>query len=1039
LSGNPLTTPSLCSAATRLPALIESTPDLIGSVDINYHLVAFNHAVVSVLKRNVGVPVLAFWLALSGATSAQQYAFRALRQADGLSNLSINDLAMDREGFLWVGTENGVYRFLGSSFERYGLEGGLGDVDVRDVVADPEGTVWVGTEKDLYRWDGRRFVPAGQHPIQIVGARHIALEDARHLLIVDKGKLYRLEHSSDGQMISYSPVVPESLFATYPGLQRIVSVSVLRTPFRDGEIWIGSDERLYSLSRKLIEGRIPAERGGLSEWGKSKGIPEEEWESVVLDKQGTLWAAGLKHIAILRPDTEHFADRSIPGSDHGSTFGHAPILEDPQGRILASAGQGVARWNGKEWQFIGRENGLTRINSISGLIFDNSGDLFLAGRGDGVYEWLGYADWQAWGSEQSLPSTSIWSILLSRSNRVFLGTENGPAWIDVNNGRSAPLPLQGKWTWGRVAALGENGDGTLWAAVFPGAFLRIDLKSGKVTQIAKLPGPVLTGFQSPNGQVFIFTRQGVYIRQAWNAKAVPQRLASAEKALGEPSAIQSVQSGCSTPDGSVWLVGNNRIVRSINGEWTAPPISGLPSITGTLLGLACTRDGSVWVTGDETGTWHLRPQGNGLQASQLVLPPEFSTLSGLTIHEDQRGWIWIGTDVGYVAWNGKNWRHITEESGLIWNDTNQGVLQEAPDGSLWMGTSAGVSHLLNPEDVFDPVPMSINFTGMKRGTDDLLGATHVTMQENGSPLRLQVSSPTMRNRSELIFKERLIGLRPVWEDTKEGGAILTTLRAGSYSFAAMACNPGLSACSAPVSIDIKVLPPWYRTFWFLAPCFLVVVVLGWFVIRFYVRHLRRRGEVLEGLVTERTRELETSRELLKIQATHDGLTGFLNRSAVLSALADEMERARRKGISLVLALIDLDHFKRVNDERGHLVGDEALRRFAAAVNSSVRPYDRCGRYGGEEFLIVLPDMPPELAEHRLESLHAAITNVNVDDGASGFKITCSIGAVVAPPSPKAMVAEQLLAIADEALYEAKSAGRNRVKLRVFNENPLTIS
>src|SRR5580704_13732876 len=103
---------------------------------------------------------IAYLLAVAFSLQGQQYVFRAFRQENGLKNLSINGMAMDSNGFLWVATENGVYRFLGSGFRRYGSEDGLVGMDVRDIVSDPQGTVWVGTEEDLFRWNGVRFVSA---------------------------------------------------------------------------------------------------------------------------------------------------------------------------------------------------------------------------------------------------------------------------------------------------------------------------------------------------------------------------------------------------------------------------------------------------------------------------------------------------------------------------------------------------------------------------------------------------------------------------------------------------------------------------------------------------------------------------------------------------------------------------------------------------------------------------------------------------------------------------------------------------------------
>src|ERR1035437_9446664 len=98
----------------------------------------------------------------TGLLSAQQYVFRAYRQSEGLKNLAVNAITTDRSGFLWLATENGVYRFLGSGFARFGAEQGIGELFIGDIVADPGGLVWAGSGENLYVWDGRRFSPAGK-------------------------------------------------------------------------------------------------------------------------------------------------------------------------------------------------------------------------------------------------------------------------------------------------------------------------------------------------------------------------------------------------------------------------------------------------------------------------------------------------------------------------------------------------------------------------------------------------------------------------------------------------------------------------------------------------------------------------------------------------------------------------------------------------------------------------------------------------------------------------------------------------------------
>jgi diguanylate cyclase (GGDEF)-like protein len=247
---------------------------------------------------------------------------------------------------------------------------------------------------------------------------------------------------------------------------------------------------------------------------------------------------------------------------------------------------------------------------------------------------------------------------------------------------------------------------------------------------------------------------------------------------------------------------------------------------------------------------------------------------------------------------------------------------------------------------------------------------------------------------------------------------------------AMACNPDLDACSVPVKVDFKVLPPWWRTYWFYGLCILAFLLLLAASIHLYVRQLRARSLHLEMLVRERTKELEASREQLRIQATHDGLTGMLNRVAILRALTAETDRALRENRTIVVALVDLDHFKRINDRYGHLAGDEALRWFAAAVGAAIRPYDHAGRYGGEEFLLTLTEVPHEAVEPRLVSLQNAISNLKVCARGSEFTLNCSMGATVFDPSDGPATVESLLTIADDALYAAKAEGRNRVVFRL---------
>jgi diguanylate cyclase (GGDEF)-like protein len=184
--------------------------------------------------------------------------------------------------------------------------------------------------------------------------------------------------------------------------------------------------------------------------------------------------------------------------------------------------------------------------------------------------------------------------------------------------------------------------------------------------------------------------------------------------------------------------------------------------------------------------------------------------------------------------------------------------------------------------------------------------------------------------------------------------------------------------------------------------------------------------MLRHRVKQQTRIIRESEEQFRYLAQHDGLTGLLNRGSILAALEQEMKRCGRDHSALTLVLADIDHFKEINDTHGHLAGDAALQRFAAALDGSIRSYDHVGRYGGEEFLIVLTGILFPDVEDRLAELHACLTNLSVRDHGTEFEMTCSLGAIYIPADAEEMDPHLALLLTDQALYRAKQAGRNRV-------------
>ena len=171
--------------------------------------------------------------------------------------------------------------------------------------------------------------------------------------------------------------------------------------------------------------------------------------------------------------------------------------------------------------------------------------------------------------------------------------------------------------------------------------------------------------------------------------------------------------------------------------------------------------------------------------------------------------------------------------------------------------------------------------------------------------------------------------------------------------------------------------------------------------------------------------LIAARKTLEYQATRDDLTGIWNRRAILEHLNREVHRSRRNGDPISIAMIDVDHFKRINDTYGHLVGDQALQTTARIIRDKLRPHDMIGRYGGEEFLSVVPNADLEQVAALADRLRRTLEETPIDLGGSKLHLSVSMGVSTAYGDEIATI-DPLLHAADEALYKAKHDGRNRV-------------
>jgi diguanylate cyclase (GGDEF)-like protein len=306
----------------------------------------------------------------------------------------------------------------------------------------------------------------------------------------------------------------------------------------------------------------------------------------------------------------------------------------------------------------------------------------------------------------------------------------------------------------------------------------------------------------------------------------------------------------------------------------------------------------------------------------------------------------------------------------------------------------------------------------------------VTVGPGAGNLEIQLAAPATGSSDSLRY--RLLGFDMEWKEAgKDREVLYDHLAPGHYEFDLEQAESAPSSKDSMVaSIPITVLSSYWQTGWFRTLCtiFLMFLILALHKMR--VDYLLRHAQQLQEAVTQTKAELTLAakiagdaQEALKEQALKDGLTGLWNRRAIFAMLEREVCRAQRDKFPITLLMIDMDHFKTVNDTHGHLTGDEVLREAAGRLIEVMRPYDFAGRYGGEEFLVVLPSCSPQNGIQRAEDFRRAIGERLVPTAVGPLPVTCSLG--VAFYDGK-MPLEDLIHLADKALYRAKRLGRNRV-------------
>lgn len=906
----------------------------------------------------------------------------------------VYSMTQDQQDFLWLAAEfEGLLRYDGEEYLRFMPPGPRRAVSYSQVVSDTHNQLWVGTwGNGLWRLDSQRKNWQQVNSSLPTDARiqSLYLSQSQVLWIGTTAGLFKLNPDN----------LQAELWQPLAG-QRIWQL----TEQDDGTLWVATSKGLY---------RLPPMPTAQGEWLQQTEFRNQEIRAITVQGQHLL--VGLRtHLYLL--------DLSRPDQMLPIRFGNPNT-------ILAES---ASSW------LVGSIDGLFRINlsgntlntellqsavDIRKIFRDRRDQIWLTSRNNGL---------------QMLPAPAIRAVEPTIS--TFLNPKQphrlGPPSITNTRWQALEKSLlqlhQGQWR------------ELNFAATSPVAYVRDVVQFGGYTLAA--------------------TDQGLFQLNS-DDQFVPVALPISTQSLNiERMAIAA--------DGALWLGSWQQGVYRIAPEATSLPIANWQATQ--LQTDIQAQEGIVDIQTDaQQRLWLLSRQGKLYQgeADKITLrwQPDHKLATGyfqcmLPVQDS----LWLCTDRGLIRLQQdlKTQTLLGQTEGLpdprvigitrtaqfVWVLTRNGVLSFSPDGSnlhlfaarpgldlssaqlrgispldsdrVQLATSSGLWQLSQAEMTAVPTSMQLHLTSLRLNRQ----LFHVA-ETNGSILL-----PEKVEELQLQFK--LLAFQPHlrvqyffrWQNQQSWTALgehavltLSQLSPGQHRLEVMAQAGGQFVQTRPLLLQVPV-PFWQQPLGISLLSIGTAFMLG-LLYHLRTRRLQQRAATLDRLVAQRTAELELANQQLKLLSNTDSLTGLLNRRALYAAAALLQAQRSRSASALTLVLMDIDHFKKINDLHGHDCGDAVLKAVAAYLKQRLRGQDLIARWGGEEFLLLMPQTDLQQASHLVEELRLGIRQLPISVLPAPISATFGISTVDLQPD----ALEQAVKAADLALYQGKAQGRDQVVL-----------
>lgn len=1013
--------------------------------------------------------------------------FELISRTDGLSNQAVSSIVQDSSGYLWFGTQNGLDRYDGlgftvfehDSFDANSISHNL----VQTLFMDQDDTLWIGTYSGLNRLDthtGRfvRYIHDPKNNDSLSNNIVVSIfRDRDHRLWVGTLDGLNLLDESTGRFKRY-------MADGNPGSLRH---KIIRCMVQDqaGRFWVGTGGG----GLHLYQPQTDSFTALTHDPARPDSLPSDSVMCMDFAPDGSLWL-GCWGGGIARMDSPDGRFTTVDLADERI---YCLLARDEQYVYAGTWGGGLFlldRATGQTARYVNEAANLRSLshNTVYSLFKDPGGILWVGTNGGGLNKFnfrrtryqseLGRPD-----TPGALGKGKVTAILEDSQRRLWIGTYNGGVFMKPSGAAAyqafrhddaRPDSLSNDV----VTRIYEDREGTIWILTTHGLNR---WRPGTASFIHYLPGSgpapeipddiVYDMIQTADGTYWIATyNKGV---AHWDPEDNSWELFSYDPDTGFGLSDNLVYSLMLDQTGMIWVCTNgglsridpiNRTIRN----WVHNQANTTSLSFNTIRMIMQDSKGRYWIATSGGGLDRYVPGTDIFVHRTKKDGLSHNTIN--TIQEDQLGNLWLGTQEGLCVYNpdSDTFLTYTDENGLQDIEFSNGY-GRTHDNVLLFGGPKGYSRIAN----FDllpqgPVPKiqigSFQVYNQPRNTlfpASDMGAVVLAPEDNYFSFTFTVMDFAKPHKNSYAWM--LEGFDKDWiYSTSRNHSSYTNIPPGHYVFRVKGANAAGVWNQEGKQIDVVVETPLYLRWWAILLYILAAGALAFMLVRLRTAWaLRQKVAELQQLKTR----LETANSQLEFLSTHDQLTGIANRRALDRRLQENWVLCQRHGISLGIIMVDVDLFKPYNDQHGHMAGDQVLKAIATILNRCMkRNSDLVGRYGGEEFMILLPGSEASGASQVAEELRlavqaaclsratplsadcqipekpaaaAAVTQAADTAGCQDLAapnahgcgiITISAGVACLVPRAGA-TPEQLVQAADTALYHAKAAGRNRVGLQ----------